>query len=357
MKKVLVIVSVLLAITLGACKTSEKAAENHEVTHHMDATMTPEEEKYQKAEEYFQAGNYEDALIYFRELNGYEDSGIKQKNCVIAIAKRLMDSGDYQGTIDYLSEMKEYSEAGELISECYLELGKQEYEKKNYEKAKELFGQSRETEASTLCTDCDYQRAIALLKKKKYKKAKDIFSELGDYEKSKIYVSKCNKGIQADSEFLEIQYVVNQSQRDLDGNFYKNGAGTLEFISDLPLDDWVGFGGAYVTYTRPCSSIHFKLVNKGEEAIINPMVKFQFSGVILKDVYGEFQGEDYVNGITGYATAVLRCYDNLPAGGSSDYMLEMPEAYFENGRSGTVTITVSGDNYKARQYKVPLKLN
>lgn len=351
MKKSLLIVCALLVFTLGACSASESSTQN------IDVTMTPEEQKYQKAEEYFEAGDFEDARIYYQELNGYEDSGIKQKECVIAIAKQLMDSGDYQGTIDYLSELREYSEASELISKCYLELGKQEYQNKKYEKAKKLLEKSRETEASTLSMDCDYQNAIALYKKKKYKKAKEIFAELDDYKKAKAFVSKCDIGIQAASEFLEIQYAVNQSQRDLDGDFYKNGKGTLEFMSDVPLDDWVGFGGAYVTYTIPCSSIHFKLVNKGDEAIINPMVKFQFSGVILKDVYGEFEGEDYVNGISGYATAVLRSYENLAAGGSSsDYMLEMSEAYFENGSSGTVTITVSGDNYKARQYKVPLRL-
>lgn len=341
MRRAMSIVCIGLAVLLGACSPS----------------MTPEEQKYQKAEEYFNSGNYEDAKIYFQELNGYEDSGIKEKECVIAIANQLKETGDYQGAIDYLSDMREYSETSDIISKCYLELGKQEYQDEDYENAKELLKQSREEEAKELLTDCDYQKAIMYYKKKNYKEAKRIFAELNDYKTAKEYVSKCKDKIRAASEFVEIQYSVNQSDMDLRGKFYKNGKGLLKFTSDIPIDDWVGFGGAYVTYTIPESSIHFKLVNKGKDAIINPVVKFQFDGVILKDVYGDFEGEDYVNGISGYATAVFRSYDNLPAGGSSsDYMLEMPEAYFENGESGTVTITVSGDNYKARQYKVPLKL-
>ena len=341
----------LLTVLVGGC--SSAANNNMEA----EITISPNEQKYQKAEECFKNGNYEDAKIYYEELDGYEDSGIKRKECVIAIANQLKDSGDYQGAIDYLADAKEYSEASNIISVCYLELGKQNYQDEDYEKAKECLSLSREKEAIELLSDCDYQTAVNYYKKGKYKKAKKIFRELKAYKQSKLYIEKCNAKIQAESEFLEIQYAVNQSDEDIDGNLYKNGNGILAFNTDIPLDDWVGLGGKYVTYTRPESSIHFRLVNVGKETIINPVVKFQFDGVIVKWVDDEFEGEDYVNGISGYATVVLRLYDNLAAkGSSSDYMLNMSEAYFSNGSSGTVTITVSGDNYQARQYTIPLKL-
>lgn len=322
-------------------------------------TISPEEEKYQKAEQYYKEGNYEDAAILFQELGSYNDSSIRYKDALLLQAKKRYKAGEYRNVIKMLSNL-DSEKASELIHQSYAKLGKKMFDSKKYKKAITYYEKSEIRDAAKKIKECKYQLAVKSFKNKKYKEAKTAFQKLGSYQDAEQYVKKCSAILQKAEEFFTIEYAVNQSLNDETGKMYKNGAGVLEFGQDEPNNDWVGLeGGRYVTYTIPLSAIHFRLVNNGSVALVNPIVKFEFAGVILNpsSIQKPFVGENHVHAIGGYGTAALYCPDNLQPGATSvDYMLYLSESYFTNGATGTLKISLSADNYKARTYTVPLKL-
>lgn len=317
---------------------------------------TPEEIKYQQAEEFFNNANYEDAATLFRELGTYNDSTVRYEDSIVEQARGEYKDENYEKAIDLLKDISS-EQSTELVSLCYFQLGNQMYDEESYEEAVSYYEQSEEEEAAEKIEECNYQNAIQEYEAGNYKEAKELFEAIDPYEDSGEYISDCNRKVKQSEEYFAIKYVVNQSAKEDSGEFYQNGKGTLSFVSMEPLDDWVGFGGRYVTYCEPESAIHFKLINNGEETLENPKVKFEFSEVILQDVSEPFVGENHAQGLGGFGTAVLKCDSNLQAGTSSeDYMLYLSQAYFNNGETGTLKITLSADNYPAKTYSVPLKL-
>lgn len=315
---------------------------------------TPEEIKYQRAEEFLSNANYEDAATLFQELGTYNDSTIRYRDALIELGKKAYQNEDYKKTIEFLKDIP--SERA-TVSVSYFKLGNQMFDEGSYDEAVSYYEQSEEEEAAEKIEECNYQNAIQEYEAGNYKEAKELFEAIDPYEDSGEYISDCNRKVKQSEEYFTIKYVVNQSAKEDSGEFYQNGKGTLSFVSMEPLDDWVGFGGRYVTYCEPESAIHFKLINNGEETLENPKVKFEFSDVILQDVSKPFVGENHAQGLGGFGTAVLKCDSNLQAGTSSeDYMLYLSQAYFNNGKTGTLKITLSADNYPAKTYSVPLKL-
>ncbi len=322
-------------------------------------TISPEEEKYQKAEQYYKEENYEDAAILFQELGSYNDSSIRYKDTLLLQAKKRYEAGEYTNVIKMLSNL-DSEKASELIRQCYAKLGEKMFDRKKYKKAIAYYEKLDSKDAEKKIKECKYQLAIKSFKDKKYKEAKKTFEKLGSYQEAEQYVKKCSAILQKAEEFFTIEYAVNQARNDAEGKMYKNGSGVLKFGMDVPDEGWTGMeGGGYVTYTVPSSSIHFRLVNNGNVALVNPIVKFEFTGVILNPscIYEPFVAENHAHGIGGYGTAALYCSDNLQPGATSvDYMLYLSESYFTNGATGTLKISLSADNYKARTYTVPLKL-
>lgn len=166
--------------------------------------------------------------------------------------------------------------------------------------------------------------------------------------------------VSEEAESLKINYVVNESDEFMAETWYQNEGGILAFGSLEPLDDWAGwldFGGRYVTYCDPESCINFTLKNEGEESLINPIVKFEFTDVVVKNVYEPFMPENHVQGVGGYAGATLKLNDTLQPGTETPvFVLYLNEALFVNGSTGTVAITLSADNYSAKTYEIPLML-
>lgn len=154
--------------------------------------------------------------------------------------------------------------------------------------------------------------------------------------------------------------MVNQSDEAIENRWYQNEDGMLKFETMEPLDDWAGgldFGCQYVTYCVPESSINFTLENVGEESLVNPTVRFEFTDVILENAYSPFVAENHVHGLGGYAAAVLNLNQTLQPGTETEvFVLELHEALFQNGSTGTLTITLSADNYSAKTYEIPLSL-
>lgn len=115
-----------------------------------------------------------------------------------------------------------------------------------------------------------------------------------------------------DTEFLKINYVVNESDEAMEKKWYQNENGIL---------------------------------------------KFEFTDVVLQNVYNPFVPENHVHGLGGYAGAVLTLNQNLQPGTETEvFVLSLCEALFQNGSTGTLSVTLSADNYSAKTYEIPLSL-
>lgn len=238
---------------------------------------------------------------------------------VLEEGERLYRQGEYVEAINTLNKLESNLDASSLISKCYFEYGRKLRAAKKYKHALKMLKRSSELEA----------------------------------EKEIAY---CENKILENSDYLEVRYVVNETTRDEQGRFYKNGKGTLKFMSDIPFDPWCG-DGKYVTYCEPQSKIHFQIANMGKKTMKNITLILSFNGLVItgSDI-GEFTCQNHCDGIGGWGGAVAT-YDKLQSGICIDTMFSVQEAYSFNGADGgTLSITISADNYKARTYEVPIKL-
>ena len=297
----------------------------------VNATPTPsiEEQKYQKAIELREQGMYQDAADLFHENSTYKDSMEQYYQTLYELGQKKMSEGDYEEAKTWFNKISGYEDA--------------------------------EKQAM----DCDYNIAVAYYRNGKYKKALALFEQVKDNEDARAYVSKCSKKIKQAEDYFRIGYVVNDSEEDSRGEYYINGEGTLRLRSEQGVDDWVGvsdwvaFSGDYVASTIPQSEIKFRLQNKGEKALKNPVIHVYFDEVWLRRIYDPFGSvdSDHVHGVGGSRGAVWEKYGTINAGDTEYLSLPMNEAYFCNGEKATMTIEVSADNYKKRVYKVDVVLS
>lgn len=235
--------------------------------------------------------------------------------------KKLFEQGDYVKAISTLKSLGMNSDASAILSKCYFEYGKKLRSEEKYEEAVGILKQSSETDAQKEIEYCEDQ----ILEK---------------------------------SDYLEVKYVVNQSEREEKGNFYINGDGKLKFATDIALDPWCG-DGTYVTYCQPMSKIHFQLANTGNKTLKNVTMILSFDGLVLKENpdNSNFTYQNHCNGIGGWGGAIATL-GNLQSGLYFDTTFSVQEAYSFNGADGgNLSITVSADNYKTRTYKIPIKLD
>ena len=81
--------------------------------------------KYNSAVQLYNIGEYEEAIVAFKELSGYRDSEEQISKCELAIkdtkynsAMALIDSGDYDGALSLLEGLS-YKDSDDKIGECW----------------------------------------------------------------------------------------------------------------------------------------------------------------------------------------------------------------------------------------------
>lgn len=298
-------------------KTSQSSEETEVI-----ATPSPEKQKYDQAVQLFGQGMYLDAANLFFEISTYEDAMERYHQSMYELGKKAFLAGEYDEAKAWFEKISGYQDA------------------------------------DTWALECDYNTAIGYYRKKEYKMAMELFERISNFKDSADRAEKCIDKLKQASEFLQLGYVVNDSQEDAYNKYFTNGKGTLKFISDIPMDgDWVGFGsGRFVTYTMPQATIKFRLTNKGTKTLKNPIISVEFDEVWLKTIPLEWEGINHVHGVGCYAGAKRSSYESIHAGASQEFTLDMYEAYFINGKSANMTITVSADNYEQHTYMVKLKL-
>lgn len=161
---------------------------------------------------------------------------------------------------------------------------------------------------------------------------------------------------------MDLKYVVNQSDMELQGKFYQNGEGKLTFISDEPFQN-MGVDSfypdvKYITYTTPMSRVRFQAVNSGSVALKNPIIKFEFQDVYLipKDYDGkkELTFSNFVNGIGTYTDVTWSSQaKTIQPGMTQEFTLDLSECAVLTSKAN-VKITVAADNLPARTFTVPV---
>ena len=115
--------------------------------------------RYDEGVELMDLGNYEEALVIFEDLSGYEDSDSKAQECTYNVAVKLMDAEEYDKAISKFKSIRDYSDSDSKITEC------------NNGKT--------------------YKEALSLMNNGSYKYAIVKFSSIDTYQDSKTKIKEC----------------------------------------------------------------------------------------------------------------------------------------------------------------------
>lgn len=270
----------------------------------------------------------------------------EQEEALYNQGKALCDTGKYEEAITMLAQYSNVQKISDLINTCYLKWGQSLSNSGKYTDAINCYKNYTGNDQQTLISQCEEKIKQAEEAKKKAEEAKKRAEEAK------------KKAEQIEKNRLVVGYNVYQSTDDDKGIFHKNGEGKVVLLSDIPLDDWVGGNGKYVTYTMPQSSINFKLSNIGEKVLKDVKFIVSFDGIVLKDLVDcpGFTEQGHVDGIGGWAGAI-KTIDKIQGGMAVSFSFGMHEAYSFNGSNGgKMKITVSADGYKPHTYSVPVRI-
>lgn len=263
----------------------------------------------------------------------------EQEEALYNQGKALCDTGKYEEAITMLAQYSNVQKISDLINTCYLKWGQSLSNSGKYTDAINCYKNYTGNDQQTLISQCEEKIKLAEEAKKKAEEAK-------------------KKAEQIEKNRLVVGYNVYQSTDDEKGIFHKNGEGKIVLLSDIPLDDWVGGGGKYVTYTMPQSSINFKLSNIGEKALKDVKFIISFDGMYIKNLLDcpGFTEQEHVNGIGGLVSAI-KTIDKIQGGMAVNFSFSMHEAYSFNGSNGgKMKITVSADDYQPHTYSIPVRI-
>ena len=90
--------------------------------------------KYKQAQELFESGDIDNALIKFQELDGFKDSEIKVKECIYLQAQQHFTKKNFDDALYLFKELGEFKDSEEKIEECYYGL----FGEKSYKNAKDI---------------------------------------------------------------------------------------------------------------------------------------------------------------------------------------------------------------------------
>lgn len=316
---------------------------------------------YQEAVKLYNAGEYKTAEDRFEKLGTYEKSLEYKKKCQFKQGEKAFENGLYDDAIAIFQEISDVpglEKSKDYIKQCYEKKVQSAIDANDLVAAKKLIAEVKDKiDVTSFEQQCTYKEAMDLFQQKKYEEAKPLFDGIASYQDSQNYSKQCADFIKKATEYFMVYYAANESDEDYNNKLYSNGAGTVAFRSDPPFDEWVDNSGKYITYTIPQSAIHFRFTNNGEKTLKNPKVSILFDGVYLKDVYTPgWSGTNHLNGLGGWAGAKMSL-ENISPNEKIDNTFEMSEAYFSNGKSAQMKVTLTADNYKTQTYTVKLSID
>ena len=148
--------------------------------------------RYQKAVKLMENGDYDKAMIAFRELGDYEDSVQMIKQCRYMQAVALMESGDYRGAYSEFDALGDYEDSAAQAVGCSYEIARALMAESKYDEAQTVFESIRDhKDSSEMIYECRYQKALALLTEGKMADAHDIFESMRGYKDSTTKIQEC----------------------------------------------------------------------------------------------------------------------------------------------------------------------
>lgn len=158
---------------------------------------------------------------------------------------------------------------------------------------------------------------------------------------------------------LVLDYVVNQSEEELNNITYRDGDGKIVLQeSDYSMSQPVMEGHRLVSSYTPETYVNFSLNNIGDETITNPIINFKFNNMSIEFTQNEvWEGIEYERGIgTWYEIRWTpepgtTIQPNIPI----NFILNFQNAIIYNDNT-SVDVTLSGDNFRAKTFNIPIEL-
>ena len=187
--------------------------------------------RYSMASNAITAGNYEDAISTFEDLEDFKDSQEKIKEAQYAWAESKLASGDEDGAIELFEQLGDYNDSADRIQEIHdsasYEQAEKAFENGNYEEAKTLFenlgsysdSASRTQECADIIGEEHYSKAVEALNKSDNDTALKEFLLAVPYKDSIVQARKLG----------------NFEEKIVAGSTYiilKNADGSLEIVGE-----------------------------------------------------------------------------------------------------------------------------
>ena len=168
-KSVIIIVALLLAAALVAVAVF---------------VIVPKQ-KYQKAAELLESGDYDAASSAFAELGGYSDSALMVQEAKYRKGAACLEKGDFDMAVELFTSLGGYSDSVVMVQEAKYRKGAACLEKGDFDMAIELFTNLADyADSPELLKESIYNKALSLIKLAEYKNAYLLLTELGDYDKA-----------------------------------------------------------------------------------------------------------------------------------------------------------------------------
>ena len=140
--------------------------------------------KYDAAVALKNAGQYDEAITAFTELEGYKDSNAQIMVCRYDAAMKLKTAGQYDEAIAAFSEIKWYKDSKMQIAAC-----------------------------ETAILDGKYDAALALMTAGQYDEAIEAFTAIADYRDSAVQIEACKTAI-LDGKYAAAAALMNEGKYD-----------------------------------------------------------------------------------------------------------------------------------------------
>lgn len=147
---------------------------------------------YKKAVKLMENGNYDKAIVAFRELGEYEDSVQRIKECRYLQAMDLMKTGAYKDAADIFDSLGGYEDSAVQMEACSYEIAQALLAEGKYDEAAAAFDTiSSYKDSGDMIYECRYQKALSLMDAGKTADAHDIFNDIRGYKDSYTQIQEC----------------------------------------------------------------------------------------------------------------------------------------------------------------------
>lgn len=147
-------------------------------------------------------------------------------------AQKLMKAGQYNEAIEIFKQLDGYRDSTEMVTKCHYQIAIDLFNSGEYGNAREIFlALNNYLDCDDMVRDCDYETANTFFDKKEYSKAIEIFSSLDEWKDSRSKVQECMIAEKADTiaKYKTVGSYVLLGKYEQDNDF-SNGTEPVKWI-------------------------------------------------------------------------------------------------------------------------------